>query len=363
MVLLILYLLLAIVFSFLCSVLEAVLLSVTPSYIANVDQQGKKYGKQLKKYKKDIDKPLAAILSLNTIAHTVGAAGVGAQSTLVYGDQYVGITSAVLTFMILVFSEIIPKTIGARFWRELGPFTAYSLGILITLLYPLVWLSNFITRVLNRGARAKSVSRSELSALAEWGKQEGVFLESESRIIKNLIFLRSIRVHDVMTPRTVVMAASEEATLSTLFRQEKFLRFSRIPVYKEHKDNVTGYIHKHELLEQLANDNHDMKLKEIKREIIIVPENKKLPEMFDIFIEKREQVALVVDEYGGMAGIVTMEDIIETLIGLEIIDEFDSEMDMQTFARERWRKRASELGLIPPEEEAQNADNNDRKDQ
>lgn len=349
MILLFLYLALAICISFLCSVLEAALLSFTPSFIANFQQQNVKNGKRLMKLKENIDQPLSAILSLNTVAHTVGAAGVGAQSARVFGDQYVGVTSAVLTLLILIFSEIIPKTLGAKYWKDLGHFTVYSLKIIVTLTYPLVWLSNKITRVINRKKGNNSISRSELSALAEWGREEGVFHESESRIIKNLIFLRRIKVSDVMTPRTVVMFASEHDMLSDIFKNKDFLKFSRIPVYKEHMDSVTGYVHKHEMLEKLANDQHDLKLGQLKREIMVVPENKRLPDLFEKLIENREQIALVVDEYGGTAGIVTLEDIIETLIGLEIIDEFDPAFDMQKFARDRWRKRASQLGLIPPE--------------
>jgi CBS domain containing-hemolysin-like protein len=353
MALLLLYLSLAILVSFLCSVLEAALLSFTPSFIANFQQQDAKNGKRLRQYKEDIDQPLSAILSLNTIAHTVGAAGVGAQAAVVFGDNYVGITSAVLTLMILVFSEIIPKTLGAKYWKELARFTIHSLRVILIITYPLVWLSNFITRLINQKQERAAVSRSELSALAEWGKEEGVFHESESRIIKNLIFLRSIKVRDVMTPRTVVMSASEEEALSDIFKNKDFLKFSRIPVYRENRENVTGYVHKHEMLERLANDQHDMKLGNIKRDITVVPENKRLPDMFDNLIENKEQIALVVDEYGGMAGIVTLEDIIETLIGLEIIDEFDPALDMQQFARDRWRRRASEIGLIPSESEEQ----------
>lgn len=348
MTLLILYLTLAIVVSFLCSILEAVLLSITPSYIAHLVKEEKPHGLRLKHFKEKVDEPLAAILSLNTIAHTVGAAGVGAQAAFVFGDDYLGVVSGVLTFLILVFSEIIPKTLGARYWRQLSGPTSSILQVLIVSMYPLVWLSRVLTKLLSQGKSSHTVSRSELTALAEWGQQRGVFLESESRVIKNLLYLREITVEDVMTPRTVMMTASQEAPLTDLFHREDFLRFSRIPIYQDNLDQITGYIHKHELLEKLARDHHEMKLKDIRRDMIVVPDNTKLPVMFEQFIEEREQIALVTDEYGGTAGIVTLEDIIETLLGMEIVDEFDTAADMQHYARERWKKRATELGLLPP---------------
>lgn len=345
--LLVLFLCIALFVSFLCSLLEAALLSITPSYIEALEQKGDVVGTRLKELKKDIDRPLSAILSLNTIAHTVGAAGVGAQATLVFGEAYLGVISGILTFLILVLSEIIPKTLGVSYWRELTGFTASVLKILIFLMYPLVLLSQGITRMLSRDKKQQSISRAEIYAMADMGHKEGIFQETESRILKNLIKLKSIRVEDIMTPRTVVVASPEDRTLNELFVHHKdSLRFSRIPVYQEQIDNITGFILKHDLLDKLANDEHHLKLKEIKRELLMVKEEMKLPELFDKFISEKEQIALALDKYGGMAGIVTMEDVLETLLGLEIVDESDDTQDMQEYARQRWKMRAKKLGIF-----------------
>lgn len=350
MFLLILYLCLAIFVSFLCSVLEAALLSITPSYIEALEQKGSSLGKHLKALKGDIDRPLAAILSLNTIAHTIGAAGVGAQAAKVFGEVYVGIVSAILTILILVFSEIIPKTLGVSYWRSLTRFTSATLRLLIIMMYPLVLLSQGITKLLSKEEQQQSISRAEIYAMADMGHKEGIFEESESRILKNLVRLRTIKAEDIMTPRTVVVAAPEDTTLNNLHTKHKdYLRFSRIPVYHEQIDNITGFIHKHDLLDKLADDKHDLKLKDIKRDIMMISEEMKLPALFEKFISEREQIALAVDRYGGMAGIVTMEDVLETLLGLEIVDEYDNKMDMQEYARERWQVRAKQLGILPEE--------------
>lgn len=346
--LLIFYLCLALFISFLCSLLEAGLLSITPSYIESEEQRGTKLGKQLKVLKSNVDRPLAAILSLNTIAHTVGAAGVGVQGAIVFGEEYLGVISGVLTLLILVLTEIIPKTIGVSYWRSLTGFTASTLQVLIFIMYPLVLLSQVITKMFSRNKKPHSVSRAEIYAMADIGHKEGIFEEIESRILKNLIHLKSIRVEDIMTPRTVVVTSPENRTLSDLFKNHKdFLRFSRIPVYHEHIDNITGFILKNDLLDKLANDKHDLKLMDIKRDLMIVNENMRLPELFDKLIAEKEQIALVVDEYGGMSGIVTLEDLLETILGLEIVDESDNTQDMQEYARQRWKQRAKKLGIVP----------------
>ena len=350
MFLLLIYLLIALLVSFLCSLLEAALLSTTPSYIEALEQKGDKTGTKLKKLKENVDRPLAAILSLNTIAHTVGAAGVGAQAVKIYGDAYVGVISAVLTFLILVLSEIIPKTLGVSYWRNLAGFSANALSIIIILMYPLVILSKGISKLLANDANEPVISRSEISAMADMGQKEGVFLETESRILKNLVRLKSVKVYDIMTPRTVVLAVPETMTLAKLYEQKENLRFSRIPVYEEQVDNVSGYIHKHDLLDRLAKDEHTIPLSEIKRDIMMVDEEMAILKLFEKLISEKEHIALAIDEYGGMTGVVTMEDIIETLLGLEITDEFDGTQDMQEYARQRWKKRAKKLGIISEEE-------------
>ncbi|MEX2595179.1 MAG: hemolysin family protein [Anditalea sp.] len=345
MTLLIVYFSLAIAVSFLCSLLEAALLSVTPSYIVSEEEKGKTYATQLKGLKTNIDKPLASILSYNTIAHTVGAAGVGAQAVAVFGEEYFGVISAVLTIAILVFSEIIPKSMGARYWRQIAPFMGGVLKIMIYSLYPLVKFSEFITRAFSKGGK-QTTSREEVAALTSLAAKEGVFEENESKIIHNLIRFKSIRVGSVMTPRTVVFAIEENKSLKELFDIKRARRFSRIPVYKDSIDNIRGYVLKYDILDKLASDEFDHTIKELTREMTVIFEHYSIPSVLELLMSKREHIALVVDEYGGMAGIVTLEDILETLLGLEIQDESDSEVDMQQLARNQWTARAKKLGLI-----------------
>ncbi|UII22582.1 CNNM domain-containing protein [Fulvivirga ligni] len=345
--LLILYLALAICISFLCSVLEAVLLSITPSYIESLKEKGKyALSERLGKLKNEIDKPLAAILSFNTIAHTVGAAGVGAQAAKVFGDDYLGLVSAALTLLILIFSEIIPKTIGASYWRHLGKFTASTLKILIFLMYPLVLLSQGITKILSSNEKKSSISRDEVSAMADLGHKEGIFHEMESRMLKNMIRFRNITAEDIMTPRTVMVMVKDSHTIVHLYKNKDFSKFSRIPVFLENRDDISGYVHKHDVLTQMAEDNHDMKLVDIKRDILMISKEMRLPVLLDKFLESKEHIALATDRYGGVSGLLTMEDVMETLLGEEIMDEYDNVEDMQDYARQKWKRRALRLGII-----------------
>jgi CBS domain containing-hemolysin-like protein len=352
MTLLIIYVLLALGVSFLCSVLEAVLLSVSPSYVAALQEQGDKTGERLEKLKRNIDRPLASILSLNTIAHTVGAAGAGAQAQIVFGNTAIAVFSAGLTLAILVFSEIIPKTLGATYWRGLAPLATRLLVPLIFAMYPFVLLSNVITRMISPAKRAHTVSREEFTALADLGTKEGVFEEEESRILRNLLRFKSLRVKDIMTPRTVVLASPEERTVEEFFEKRPNPRFSRIPVYGENRDDITGYVLKHDLLLELAHNRGETNLADLRRDLLVVPELLSLRELFERLIETQEHQALVVDEYGGMAGIVTMEDLVETLLGLEIVDEVDLIQDMQVLARQQWYNRAKRLGLVTEDDTA-----------
>lgn len=350
--LLVTYLFIAIIISFLCSILEAVLLSITPSYIESLkDNEGKdNLQKSLHKLKNDIDKPLAAILSFNTIAHTVGAAGVGAQATITFGDAYVGITSAILTLLILVFSEIIPKSIGANYWRSLSGFTAKTLKILIWIMYPFVLLSQGVTQMLSKNEKEGSVSRAEMSAMADLGEREGVFQATESRMLKSMVHFRQIRVEGIMTPRTVIVMVDENLSINDLFKLPQFEKVTRIPVFKDNRDEITGYVHKHEVLTLLAKDQHHIKLKEARRNILMVDKNMRVLEVLDNFIKIKEHIALATDRYGTVSGLVTMEDVMETVLGMEIMDEFDSVEDMQKLARDRWKKRALALGIIENDE-------------
>lgn len=365
MTLLVFYLLLAIGVSFLCSILEAVLLSVTPSYVAMLERSGDKTGILLRSLKEDIDKPLSAILSLNTIAHTVGAAGVGAQAQMVFGNAYVTITSAILTLLILVFSEIIPKTLGANYWRGLSGFSARATRILIVVSYPLVLLSKGITRWLSNDEYQPSVSRDEFSALADRGVEEGVFEEGESNVFKNLIRFGSLRVKDVMTPRPVVVRFHKGQTIQKALEDwdEEELHFSRLPIYDQNEDDITGYVLKVDMLRCLSKNEGEKTLREIKRDILIVPEIVSLKVLMERLFENQEHIAAAVDEYGGFSGVVTMEDVVETLFGIEIVDEIDTIEDMQKLARQKWRERAKRLGIVLPELQAEQETQTDEDDE
>ncbi|MHA7112460.1 CNNM domain-containing protein [Sunxiuqinia elliptica] len=342
---LIFYLVLALGVSFLCSVLESVLLSVSFSFIYLKEEEGSQSAKILKNIKNQIDRPLAAILTLNTVAHTIGAAGVGSEATRLFGETYFGIISAVLTILILVLSEIIPKTIGAQFWRELALPSARVIQGLIFITYPLVLLSEFITRAISKGKSKQSISREEVAMLASLGLDEGIFKETESKIIINLIRLRDIKVKDIMTPRTVMLAAPETMNLAEFFGQETFFQFSRIPIFQDSIDKITGYVLKQDVMEKLAAGASEEPLLNHKRELVVCYENITVPVLFEKLLIKKEHIALVINEYGGTEGLVTMEDIIETILGLEITDEKDIQTDMQQLARERWAKRTKDMDI------------------
>ncbi|OGQ90761.1 MAG: hemolysin [Deltaproteobacteria bacterium RIFOXYA12_FULL_58_15] len=345
MTLLIVYVLLALGVSFACSLMEAVLLSITPAYIAVWEEKAPAIGLQLRQLRTDVDRPLAAILSLNTMAHTFGAAGAGAQATHVYGDAYVGLFSAVLTLLILLLSEIIPKSLGVRYWRELGPVVARVLRPVIVLLWPLVALARLLGALFSGGKAEPVFHRDELAALAEIGLREGTMGKSEIRILKSLLRFRTLHVSDIMTPRTVMYALPQRLTIEEMLGEEDSTRFSRIPVYEENIDDIKGYVLKDEVLLQASEDRLSLRLSEIKRNLIIVPNLMSVPHLFDALLDAREHLALVVDEWGGTDGIVSMEDVIETLLGLEIVDEADEVRDMQELAREQWRKRAKTLDI------------------
>ncbi len=352
MTLLLLYVALALGVSFLCSIMEAVLLSVPPSYVARLEADGSAVGRQLAKLKAEVDRPLAAILSLNTIAHTVGAAGAGAQAAVVFGSAWFGVFSAVLTFLILVLSEIVPKTLGALYWRALVPWVVRLLVPVMLLMWPLVLLSRGITWLIARGKEAPIVERAEIAALAELGAREGVLRAGESRIVRNLFRLGRLRAEDIMTPRTVLVALPEDETVENALQREEMLRFSRLPVYSGSLDNVTGFVLKSDILlhaARAAGRAEGVQLSDLMRPLLTVPESLPLPELFDRLMADGAHIARVVDEFGGTAGLVTMEDVFETLIGLEIVDEMDTVEDMREHARQEWLRRARRLGLVSDE--------------
>lgn len=346
MTLLLFYLFLALGVSFFCSVLESVLLSVTPSYVGTLEKKNPMLGSKLNAFKKDVDRPLAAILSLNTVAHTIGAAGVGAQALKIFGEAYLVGVSIVLTLLILILSEIIPKTLGAVYWRSLAPFTVRTLKILIIILYPLVTISQKITHLLSRNVKTVSISREEIKSIADIGYTEGSILKKESILIKNLMRFGSLTVENIMTPRPVVFTLSAKLPLEQIFEKDPQLRFSRIPIYDRHHEDISYYVLKNELLMSIAKKETSRKLDDFKRKLHIVQEKSSLFELFDALLDKRESIALAIDENGGVAGVVTLEDIVETLLGVEIIDETDTIIDLQKYARDQWTIRAKKLGLL-----------------
>ncbi|SDR65823.1 Hemolysin, contains CBS domains [Polaribacter sp. KT25b] len=365
MTILILYATVSIFFSFLCSILEAVLLSITPTFINLKKSEGADFAKDLETFKKDVDKPLIAILTINTIAHTVGAILVGVQAKVAYAEMYgtsaktifgikitedvmVGIVSTIMTILILVASEIIPKTIGATYWKQLANFTSKALKIMI---FPLkwtgiLWLLQLTTKLIGGKGHGSILSREGFLVMTEMAEKDGVFKENESKVIRNLLGFKEIKVNDVMTPRSVLEIADESQTIQCFYNEHKNLRFSRIPVFAENPDQITGYFLKDNLLESIINGKGEQTLASIKRDIIITERELSIPDLFDQLIKEKEHIALVVDEYGSVSGIVSQEDVIETLLGLEIMDESDSIADLQAHARKSWEKRAKRMGTI-----------------
>jgi len=333
-----------------------VLLSITPAYISRQVQAETALGAQLKEYKKDIDRPLSAILTLNTIAHTVGAIGVGAQAGTVFGNNelalgplslsYESIIAGLMTLAILILSEIIPKTIGANLWKQLAPFTVRSLKVLMLVLAPFIWLSQLITKNLKSDKNKSVFSKADLSALTTASQVSGILAENESTIIKNLLKFEEVTVRDIMTPRTVMKKADEEETLMSFYKNNQPLRFSRIPIFRESADHITGFVLKDDILQHLVEDEDNKKLKELTREVLAVRDDVPLPILFKRLTEERHHISTVVDSYGSLVGIVTMEDVFETLLGQEITDESDGVADLQVLARKKWEQRAKQRGLI-----------------
>ena len=340
MELLILFLFIALFFSFACSMLESVLLSVTPSYIALLREKGVKHAVLLDKFKHNIDRPLAAILTLNTFAHTLGAAGVGVQAQKIWGEAHLSVISGVLTLLILVFSEIIPKTIGANYWKSLTRITTYSLLFLIySPLFPLVIMSEVITKLFPKPKHSLNEMREELSAMVDYGKQRGAFRDSETKILQNLMRFQFVKARDIMTPRVVMQTASSDLSVKAFYSGYKILPHSRIPVYSEKKNNITGYVLKEDILNHILSKKSDVTLADIQRPIHIVVESTPIYKLYEKMISEHENISLIVDEYGSVAGLVTMEDVIETILGLEIVDETDDVEDMQKHALDLLKKR------------------------
>ncbi len=347
---LILFFVVSIVFSFLCSIWEAVLLSVTPSYVSRMQTEKPLIGNFLHNFKEDIDRPLSAVLTLNTIAHTVGAIGVGVEAGKLFGTAkadffifeatYESLIAGAMTLAILILSEIIPKTIGATYWKNLTGFTVNSLRILVIFLAPFIWMSKFITRLIKKEGTTSVYSRADVAAMADAGLKSGAIDQEEKSIILNLLRLENLKIKEIMTPKSVVFCLDEDQNLGDVFLEHNPFQFSRIPVFSETPDNITGQVLKDIILENLAEDKHARRVGEIRREIIFVQDMWSVAKLLDTLIQERQHLAMVADEFGTIVGLVTMEDVIETLFGLEIVDESDKVEDLQKLARSRWTKRS-----------------------
>lgn len=347
---LIFFFVVSIVFSFLCSIWEAVILSITPSYVSRMQRERPHIGKRLNNLKEDIDRPLSAILTLNTVAHTAGAIGVGVQAGKLYGTHhldlyfveltYESLVAGLMTLAILILSEIIPKTLGANYWKKLAAFTVRSLAVLIIVLAPFVWMSNWITRLIKSDKNRSVFSRADFAAMADAGLKSGALHNEEKSIIQNLLRLDNLKVSNIMTPRSVVLTINENLKLSEVYKEIKPLQFSRIPVFENESDNITGLVLKDNILENLADDKHSRIASEIKRDILFVEDSMPVAKLMDTLILQHQHLAMVADEFGTVVGLVTMEDVFETLLGMEIVDETDKVEDLQKHAREKWLARS-----------------------
>lgn len=346
---LILFFTVSILFSFLCSIWEAVLLSITPAYESRIEKENPAVGKHLHRLKEDIDRPLSAILTLNTIAHTVGAIGVGVQAGKIFGAHhlnlyffeitYESLVAGLMTLAILILSEIIPKTLGANYWKKLTVFTVQSVNLLMIVLAPFVWMSKWITRLIKNDKDRSVFSRADFAAMTDAGLKSGALDNDEKSIIQNLLKLERLKVRDIMTPRSVISFVDEDLTMAEIYSEKKPMIYSRLPVFNDQPDNITGLILKDSILENLAEDHHFKKASEIKREILFVEDDYSVAKLMDTLIVKRQHLAMVADNFGTVVGLVTMEDLFETLLGLEIMDESDKVEDLQKFARENWEKK------------------------
>jgi CBS domain containing-hemolysin-like protein len=330
-VLLVFYLLLALGVSFLCSLTESGLLSLSRSRIAALVKDGRRSGRMLERIRDNIERPLAAILTLNTVAHTVGAAGVGAEAYVIFGSKWVAVTSAILTVLILVFSEIIPKTLGVVYAGRLASFTAYTITAMIYLTYPLVVVFQALSALLGKRHEQK-LTREEFAIIAELGQTEGALREKEYHVIRNVLRLRRVRVREVMTPRTVVFMLHKDLTVQQALDQHGPIQFARMPVYGAGPDDIVGVVFRHALNTAAQEGRGESPLHEVAGPIHAVPQDAALDQVLDQFIHRKEQFFLAVDEYGGTAGIITLEDAIETLLGAEIVDETDQAVDMRAVA-------------------------------
>jgi len=338
MTLLLVYLVIAIGVSFLCSVLEAVLLSITPSYLEQLSTERPRAGRIIGRVKERLDESLSSILILNTFAHTMGAAGVGSQALQIFGAEWETLIAVLLTLAILYFSEIIPKTLGATFWRNLAVPAAFVITWLVRLVYPLVWISTRLTKLFSQG-RANEITREEIIALASLMHRDGTLISQENEYLANVLNLREVRTEQILTPRSVVHMLDENLTVREALDQPDTRQFTRMPIYGQDRDEITGKVIRMDLYEAERNGKGDEPIKQFAKEITRVSEKLPVQTLLDLFIKHRAHLFVVEDEFGQIAGIVTLEDAIETLLGREIMDESDTVVDMQALAKGKYRER------------------------
>jgi CBS domain containing-hemolysin-like protein len=344
--LLLLYVVLALLFSFMCSIAEATLLSITPSYIAGLKEAHPKKAELLRRLKEDnIDQSLAAILTVNTIAHTVGAIGAGSKATAVFGSAWFGVFSVVMTLLILFLSEIVPKTLGAVYWRQLAGATAVYVNLLIKSMYPLIVLSEKLTKLISGGKKLHDFSRDEFVAMAGIGQEAGMINDRESKIIRNLFLFKSVQASAIMTPRIVMSALQKDLTVEQALSDPEKAHFSRLPIFSTDLDHVVGFVLREDLLVAQGKNETNRPIHAFRRELMAVLDSTPLSRLMETLLEQRQHVALVVGEYGETKGLVTLEDVVETLLGIEILDEGDKVDDMQKLARQLWLKRAERMGI------------------
>ncbi|MEA3331575.1 MAG: CNNM domain-containing protein [Campylobacterota bacterium] len=338
--LLILFFVLSVGVSFLCSILESVLLSVNMSFVAVLEKEKPTVGKLLKLHKENINKSIASILILNTLAHTLGAAAVGAQAAILFGHDAVVYVSIVLTFAILFLSEIIPKTIGAIYWKQLAPISAYVIRLFIWITYPIILTTLFVTNRISRGSDdANSFTKEELLESMLLSEDEGVIDEKESDVIENILNLDNIKVGEVLTPRSVVFALDEKMSVKEIIEtKEDIFKFSRIPVYHESIEEVVGIVMTKRIFKQALEDD-SVTLGSIKKDIFAINENIPVSKALDLFIAKKDHMFLVMDNYDQTEGIITLEDCVETILGVEIVDESDSTVDMRELAKLKMKQK------------------------
>ena len=320
--------------SFLCSLLESVLLSLSIAHVSVMEKEGGASGKLMAELKDNINKPLAAILTINTIANTIGAAGVGAQTLMLFGNDWVAVASAILTLCILIFSEIIPKTVGAIYSKSLASFSAYTIRVLMVVSWPFVILSEAMSKLIHKGENGgeSKASREELLAMAEISEDEGAIDEQEGDIIENLMKLDDMLVKEIMTPRSVMFALKKNDTVGKVVEKYSPIAFSRIPIYEKDLDNIIGIVNRYDLVNKQAEDKFDIQMRDIMKSIDSISEGTSVSDVLDIFVKRRQQMVFVIDDFGTTTGLITLEDAIETLLGVEIVDEHDHVVDMRKLA-------------------------------